>query len=122
MRKKVLSLLLALVLLTGFYTVNVQAADPVTMRGVIVSYTTNEYSLVNGDVMSPQPSYVSAIFESLSIYPIGYYTENNGNTSYSLTLLSCSGNIYKHYITYKCRATTPNGSYAVGTLVVGYFV
>lgn len=120
--KKVMSLLMALMLITCFCMANDQAADNyVTRLGVLVNYQIEQYSPVQGETFSPYPLSVYTTF-NLSTYAIvNYFAEDVGKAKYSLVYVSRSGDILNTYITFRYTATTPTGSRASGYVTIGYF-
>lgn len=123
MRKKVLSLIMALMLITCFCTSNIQAADNyVTRLGVTVDYQIDQYLPVEGDsTFVPFPSRVYTTFNLNTYGIVNYYAENVGRTTYSLTYVSTSGDILNPYIRFRYVARSAAGSLATGYVLVGYF-
>lgn len=123
MRRKVISLVMAFVLLTCLCTATAQAANYATLKGATVDYQIGQYTPVAGDTgFSPYPLTSYATF-NLDTYGLtSFFAENVGTTRYILTYVSISGDILNPYIRYRYEATTPAGSYASGYVLMRYFV
>jgi hypothetical protein len=122
MRKRIMSLVMALMLIACFCTANVQAANNyVTLPGSQIDWQREEYSPVIGDSgFSPYPLKVFATFKSDTKELVSFYAEDVGTTKFTLTFKSRNNDKLQTCIWYKYTARTPRGSYATGYVYIAY--